>query len=102
MTRDASVADDASINPGEVVYNDGGDSLGVVSGFSDDGFEVSITDDPDEIDEQEQQPGKEFGEGYLVWRCDECGEVGELEGGFPGECPGCGAPESALVRQQED
>lgn len=102
MTRDASVGDDVPIELGETVYNDDGDALGVINRFSTEGFEVSITDDDDVADEQEHEPGKEFGEGYLVWRCDDCGEVGELEGGFPDECPSCGAPKNALVRKQED
>jgi hypothetical protein len=34
-------------------------------------------------------PTKEFGEGYLVWRCLACGTVGSLDASVP-SCPNCG------------
>lgn len=109
----------SSIEPGLVVYDGDGVALGVVSGFTDDGFEVAIVDDVDEVDqdgratveppeteseqarktseeslrtsEQQHQPGQEFGEGFLMWRCENCGEMGELDEGLPEACPNCGS-----------
>lgn len=91
---------DESIDPGELVYDSNGGVLGRITGFTDEGFEVETTD-LDESDGKEV-PGKEFGEGYLMWRCTECGEMGELEDGMPESCPVCGAPQEALSGERED
>jgi rubrerythrin len=49
-----------------------------------------------------EAPGQEFGEGYIRWRCTDCGEMGELDDGLPEACPNCGAPKEALAKQRED
>ncbi|WP_350355464.1 DUF7130 family rubredoxin-like protein [Halorarius litoreus] len=90
----------ASIKPGEVVYDSNGRPVGRVSGLIDDGFEVEAMD-PHES-EVEELPGQEFGEGYLMWRCAECGEMGELERELPEACPNCSAPREAISPVQED
>ncbi|MFC7047178.1 hypothetical protein ACFQH6_18830 [Halobacteriaceae archaeon GCM10025711] len=113
MTDTSNTAERAlSIEPGDVVYTEDGDALGVVSGFTDDGVEVDIPEDDEPVGsdvepgpgtaDRETKPGQEFGEGYLMWRCDECGEMGDLEAGLPEACPNCGAPKNALYRTQED
>jgi len=94
-------ADEMPIEPGESVYDDSGSLLGRVSAITDEGFEVEPAD-RNEGEEEEEIPGKEFGEGYLMWRCTECGEMGELEDGMPDSCPNCGAPEEALTAARED
>jgi hypothetical protein len=92
-----------SIKPGAAVYTDDGRFIGRVSGLTDDGLEVTQLDsddlherDPDEL------PGQEFGEGYLMWRCDGCGEMGDLNDGFPAACPDCDAPRTAITAVRED
>lgn len=118
------MSDERTIESGETVYDDEGVELGVVTGATTGGVTVSIEDDvdylekergvgvdgageqtsePDErqhIDPESHDPGPEFGEGYLVWRCEECGEVGELDEGLPEECPNCGS--DAVVKWTED
>jgi rubrerythrin len=79
-----------SIKPGAAVYTD--DGLEVTQLDSDDLHER----DPDEL------PGQEFGEGYLMWRCDGCGEMGDLNDGFPAACPDCDAPRTAITAVRED
>lgn len=99
-------AEQRPIEPGMVVYNHEGDQLGVVTEMTGEGFEVSIREERLSVDEegyadvQEHNPGQEFGEGYIMWRCDECGEMGELEDGLPDECPNCGA--EAVRKWKED
>lgn len=44
---------------------------------------------------------KDFGEARLVWRCDDCGELGSLTA-FPSACPDCGAGREALFYFTED
>ncbi|WP_129112962.1 DUF7130 family rubredoxin-like protein [Halegenticoccus tardaugens] len=48
-----------------------------------------------------QRTTDEFGEAYLVWRCLDCGETGDLEA-FPSECPNCGAGREDLYYWTED
>lgn len=90
----------ASIEPGELVYDSDSRPVGRVSGLTDDGFEVEVT--PPDGSEVEELPGQEFGEGYLMWRCTECGEMDELEEGLPGSCPNCSAPREAISVVEED
>lgn len=89
-----------SIEPGELVYDGSNRVVGRVSGLTDDGFEAeaSVSDESD----VEELPGKEFGEGYLMWRCSECGKMDELEHGLPESCPDCGAPKEAISAVEED
>ncbi|MFT4932887.1 MAG: hypothetical protein ACI91T_002788 [Natronomonas sp.] len=81
-----------SIAPGDVVYTDDGEAIGVVTGVTGDGVEVEFAEKAGEPDgsngaepldaaTRTEHPGQQFGEGYLAWRCDECGEMGDLEGG---------------------
>lgn len=93
--------DEAPVEPGESVYDDSGSVIGRVSAITDAGFEVEPADQS-EGEAEEEIPGKEFGEGYLMWRCTECGEMGELDDGLPDSCPNCGAPEEALAATRED
>lgn len=96
--------DSGDVTPGDVLYAADGDPVGVVAGFTDAGFEVETAGEdgrlPDGVDPE--KPGGAFGEGYLAWRCTECGEMGDLEGGMPAECPNCGAAKRALYRTRED
>lgn len=108
----------ASIESGDTVYDDDGRVLGIVTDFTDEGFAVEVIEagpnvtgtdsdaessDASEGDDTEDIPGKDFGEGYLMWRCEDCGEMGELDDdGIPEECPNCGAPKEHIHMAQED
>ncbi|WP_424000296.1 DUF7130 family rubredoxin-like protein [Haloarcula salina] len=50
----------------------------------------------------ENVPGDEIREGYLMWRCPECSEMGDLADGRPDGCPNCGAPRDAIAKARED
>ena len=123
MTDESTTTEGPAIETGATVFDDEGNELGVITGMTNEGFEVSITEDVDEdgdvqdagvesdqaaktneeslrTSEQEHQPGQEFGEGYLMWRCDNCGEMGELEDGLPSECPNCGSED--VYKWRED
>lgn len=97
-----------SIDPGEPVFDDDGELLGYVNGYTDDGFEVetaagdSPSGDSSEGVGSEEVPGQTFGEGYLMWKCTECGEMGDLDDGMPEVCPNCGAPREAIAEARED
>lgn len=114
-SRDSSF-EAASIDTGDMVYDSDGNVLGIVSEYTDDGFGVEVvtgdspahaTDPSAEApgtgsEDPEDVPGKDFGEGYLMWRCDECGRMGTLEDGMPEACPDCGAPNEHIHMVQED
>lgn len=110
------MSEEATIENGATVYGEDGAELGVVTGSTADGFTVTLNEeveyveqehesevsDPGEeggatedeshgIDPDEHDPGPAFGEGFIMWRCDECGEMGELDDGLPEECPNCGS-----------
>lgn len=113
-TRD-DPAETASIESGDTVYDDDGRVLGIVTEFTDEGFGVEVipagpsvtgsdasSDDGGAADATEDIPGKDFGEGYLMWRCEDCGEMGDLDDGIPEACPECGAPKEHIHMAQED
>ena len=105
----------ASIESGDTVYDEDGRVLGLVTEFTDEGFAVEVISagpnvtesdgsSGDTVDDEDTEdiPGKDFGEGYLMWRCEDCGEMGELEDNIPEECPNCGAPKEHIHMAQED
>ncbi len=100
---DSGPIDPEAIKPGESVYSESGRRLGRVSGLTEDGFEVEMSDIvASEGQAKEELPGPEFGEGYLMWRCGECGEMGELDDSFPESCPNCNAPREVIYGVEED
>lgn len=99
MSDESTATETATpFEPGMAVYDDENNEIGVISELTDEGFEVSTDDDSRTLD-QEEGPGQEFGEGYIMWRCENCGEVGELEDGFPSECPSCGSENVHKTRE---
>jgi hypothetical protein len=69
-----------------VVYDTGGNRSGRVQGFTEHGFEVEREDTS--TVSFEHDPGG-FGEGYMMWRSSNCGEMGKLQS-MPDTCPNCG------------
>lgn len=88
-----------SIAPGELVYDSDRQPVGRVSGLTEDGFEVALIDTDSAM---EDLPGQEFGEGYIMWRCGDCGEMDEIDEGLPETCPNCSAPIEAISVVEED
>lgn len=111
MNESVEDTDEVTIENGDTVYDDEGHVVGIVQNASEAGFDIEVVDAgadvestpsaPDERD-SEDIPGKEFGEGYLMWRCEECGAMGELEDGIPESCPDCHAPKEYIENVQED
>lgn len=104
MSEEAeSNSDDEALAPGEEVYDEDGQIIGQVTGYTADGVEVKTTANGSTGgDTAETVPGQEFGSGYLMWRCTECGEMGDLDDGIPDSCPACGASEEAIAAIEED
>ena len=90
------------LNLGETVYNEDGEELGEVRGFERGGFFVTTREGIESLSVEHSRAGHEYGEGELMWRCTECGEMGEIDMGVPDDCPNCGAPKEALMYWTED
>ncbi|MXR20808.1 DUF7130 family rubredoxin-like protein [Halobacterium bonnevillei] len=111
--NESQLADDVSIETGDTVYDDDGHVVGIVQEFTEDGFDVEVLDAGPSVDasppetapgnqDGEDIPGKDFGEGYLMWRCEDCGAMDDLDDGIPEFCPDCGAPKEHIHDAQED
>ena len=90
-----------SVSIGSTVYTEGGEELGTVRGFDDDGFYVSTREGIVSLSVEHERAGHEFGEAELMWRCGNCGEMGDVEE-MPDACPNCGAEREELFYWTED
>ncbi len=87
---------------GETVYSEDGDALGRVRGFDKGGFFVTTREGVEALSVEHARSGHEFGEAELMWRCIECGEMGEIQDGLPETCPNCGTEKENLMYWTED
>lgn len=106
MPRRVEVPDMSDDTPkvalGRTVYDEHGEELGTVRGFDDDGFFVTTREGVNALSIEHERAGHEFGEAELMWRCAECGELGDLQEAFPEACPNCGVEKEALYYWIED
>ncbi|MFB6108600.1 MAG: rubredoxin-like domain-containing protein, partial [Haloplanus sp.] len=70
-------------------------------GLGDEGFYVTTDEGVDALSVEHERAGHEFGEAELMWRCFECGAMGDVTE-MPEECPDCGAPREDLYYWTED
>jgi rubrerythrin len=83
---------------GEKVFNADGEELGVVRELINGGLVVSVDLG---AGEHQRSTSGEFGEAYLMWRCMECGEMGDIDE-LPDQCPNCEAERESLYYWTED
>jgi rubrerythrin len=98
--EDGGATPDVSL--GTTLYTKDGETVGTVRGFEEGGVFVTTRDDIESLSIEHARTGHAFGEGELMWRCTTCGEMGEIDGGIPSECPGCGARKEELMYWTED
>lgn len=91
-----------NVDFGQTVYDDEGEELGRIRGLEKGGFFVSTREGVESMSIEHSRAGHEFGEGELMWRCTNCGEMGEIDEGIPDGCPNCGEPKEALMYWTED
>jgi rubrerythrin len=90
------------VDLGQSVYDEDGTKLGQVRGFDEGGFFVTTRDGVEGLSIEHARSGHEFGEAELMWRCTECGEMGEIGDGIPENCPNCGTSKEAIMYWTED
>ena len=95
------MSDDPHVTIGTDVYDDEGTKLGSVRGLTDDGFAVTTREGIEALSIEHDRAGHEFGEAELLWRCADCGELGDIDD-IPEGCPSCGADRTALYYWIED
>ena len=95
------MAEQPRLAVGKTVYDDDGTELGTVRGFDEDGFFVTTRDGIAALSIEHERAGHAFGEAELVWRCSQCGAIGDLES-WPAACPDCDAPREDLYYWTED
>ena len=91
---------DIDLDFGNAVYDDDGQRLGMIRGFDEHGFYVS-TDEGIQALSGEHITAGAPGEGELMWRCWQCGAMGDIEN-IPEGCPDCGAPKEDIYYWVED
>ena len=99
LERSASPDEQFPGKSGQPVYDASGNQLGRIQGVTERGFEVDVRATTDLGPEQD--PGQGIGEGYLVWRYDNCGEMGSLQQ-IPDTCPNRGVGREHLYASIED
>ncbi|WP_049901581.1 DUF7130 family rubredoxin-like protein [Halococcus agarilyticus] len=87
---------------GATVYTEEGEELGTVRGFDTDGFFVTTREGVASLSVEHERAGHALGEAELMWRCSDCGEMGELADDIPDACPNCDAPKEYLYYWTED
>lgn len=88
------------IEAGQTVYDEDGNELGTVRGLDDVGFYVRVTEGEDTF--TVEQARDVFGKAYVMWRCWDCGAMGQLADDLPERCPDCDAPKEELYYWAED
>jgi len=94
--------DDVDFGLGETVYDDSGQKLGTIRGFAQDGFFVTFRDGMEELSMEHSRSSSLLGEAELMWRCSNCGQMGDIEDGLPDTCPNCDAPKTDMEYWKED
>ncbi|WP_226482267.1 anaerobic ribonucleoside-triphosphate reductase [Natrinema amylolyticum] len=100
--EEEAVEEVEKLNFGQTVYDEDGNQLGRIRGFEQSGFFVTTRDGAEAMSVEHARSGHEFGEAELMWRCMECGEMGEIDDGLPDECPNCNTEREDLMYWTED
>ncbi len=95
-------ADGADLAFGQTLYTEEGDPVGIIRGLEEGGLFLSLRDGVESLSIAHARSGQAFGEAELMWRCLNCGEMGEIDDGLPARCPNCGIEREALMYWTED
>lgn len=100
---DEEATDDVTeLASGQTLYDEHGAPVGTVRGVEAGGVFLSTREGVESRSVEHARAGHGFGEAELMWRCTDCGEMGEIDGGLPEECPNCGTERENLMYWTED
>jgi hypothetical protein len=91
-----------SISFGQTLYDEAGQPVGTVRGMEEGGVFLTTRDGVEGLSIEHVRSGHSFGEAELMWRCLDCGEMGEIDDGLPEQCPSCGTERENLMYWTED
>lgn len=91
-----------SLALGEDLYNEDGVHVGQVRGYEKGGVFVSTREGVEARSVEHVRSGHDFGEAHLMWRCMNCGEMGQIDEGLPETCPNCGVEKEQIMWWTED
>ena len=100
MSDTPDAASELGLSFGETVYDEDGQELGTIRGFDEHGFYVTTEEGIEAMSIEHIRAG-DSGEATLMWRCWECGAMGDIEN-IPEGCPDCGAPKEDIYWWKED
>jgi len=92
---------ETTVDVGQHVFDAEGTELGTVRGITDDGFLVSTRQGIAALSVAHEHSSPDVGEAELMWRCRDCGEMGDIEG-LPESCPNCGASREEIYYYVDD
>ena len=87
---------------GQTLYDEEGRAVGTIRGLEEGGAYLTTREGDEGMSIEHARSGHSFGEAELMWRCTECGEMGDIEGDLPEECPNCGTEKENLMYWTED
>jgi len=87
---------------GQVLYDDAGRPVGSVRGMEAGGVFLTTRAGVESLSVEHARSGHSFGQAELMWRCLNCGEMGDLGDEFPERCPNCGIEHEELMYWVED
>lgn len=87
---------------GQTLYDDDGNTVGKIRGIEEGGAYLTTRDGVEGLSVEHARSGHSFGEAELMWRCMQCGEMGDIGVDIPDGCPSCGAIKEELMYWTED
>jgi hypothetical protein len=90
-----------TVDVGTRVYDEDGTELGTVRGITGNGFLVTPGEGIEALSVAHERSSPETGEAELMWRCDVCGEMGDIAD-LPDTCPNCEASRERLYYYVDD
>ena len=94
--------EDVQVKFGMPLFSEDGTKVGTVRGFDENGFFVTTREGIVGMSVEHLRAGHELGEGELMWRCLECGEMGDIDADIPDNCPNCGTERENIYYWTED
>lgn len=92
---------ESAVDVGDQVFDSEGTKLGTVRGITEGGFIVSTSEGIESLSVTHERSAPQVGEAELMWRCDDCGEMGDIAD-LPESCPNCGAAREEVYYYVDD